>query len=106
MHSLKQLFLQDNEIMHIDKNAFTDLINLEILMLTNNKLSYLPENWDLPLTNLKILELNKNSFNSFESLSLNINNSRFDELFIYLSMNLNHIRFNKVPKNATLVFSY
>lgn len=71
--SLKNLTIMDSEVKTIDKNAFSNLINLELLDLSYNEFSELNENFSEDLMSLKHLILNDNfiriiNSNSFSKL--------------------------------------
>ncbi|XP_017757401.1 PREDICTED: leucine-rich repeat-containing protein let-4 [Eufriesea mexicana] len=65
---LRKLFLNGNNITHINENTFDNQEQLEELHLADNQLTYLPPNWSRSMKNLQNLVLSGNKFTSLNSI--------------------------------------
>ncbi|CAG7832374.1 unnamed protein product [Allacma fusca] len=111
LHNLKQIFLQENIIAKIDKDAFQGLRNLDTLDLSNNRLENIDPSVFEPLINLQDLRLTGNSlqFSAFfpklsflrrlDMSSCNLSNLQpgiFENLETITHLQLNNNRFRQL----------
>lgn len=75
MSDLKELYLNDNQIVNIKNYAFNDLASLKVLVLSNNKLEELFKKMFREIPQLEALELDNNRINYIDNYSFETNTS-------------------------------
>lgn len=103
LHSLRKLFLSENEIQRIQADVFQNQVLLEELYLNDNQLSYLPIGWCESMKMLRYLNLAGNKFALLESViyssDLPVQHLHFERNpLTYISGSL----FRLIPINMTI----